>query len=138
MLLIDCLLLALDAHMLSTRIWARAQGARSCSRSCCTGQGQLLEQLLGPGPISMMAEHTDFKGKQEAINRQYITSNLAYYMAYLLHICKKMSKSKKRAKSPMPKWVLNAIVAPNPTQYTKSGEHNVKTTQNRDWSEIGP
>ena len=44
---------------------------------------------------------------------------------------------KKVMKSTCHKCVLNAMTAPNPTQYTKFGKYLEKHT-NRDWSEICP
>ena len=71
MLPIDCLLLALDAHMLSHHGYGpgpgpEAQGAAQAA--AVTGKASSLNSSLGfgpgPGPMSMMAEHICIKRKQ--------------------------------------------------------------------------
>ena len=47
----------------------------------------------GPGHISIMAEHTCVKGNQQAIDTQYVTGNLTYYMSYSQNISKEESRS---------------------------------------------
>ena len=62
---IECLLFALDAHMLSHHGYARGRGPRAPKRAwgpAAVGT-PFLGPWLGPGPISVMAEHMGIKGR---------------------------------------------------------------------------
>ena len=59
------------------------------------GSAPFLGPGHGPGPISIMAEHMRIKANQQAINKQYVTGSLAYYMYYSYNIFKKKSKHQK-------------------------------------------
>ena len=64
-LIIDCLLIALDAHMFSHNGYGpgtRAQGPKAAVPQ--VPAQQLLDLGPGPGPISIMAEHMDIKGNR--------------------------------------------------------------------------
>ena len=73
----DCLLVALDAHMFSH------DGCGPGTKDQGLGARSFWALGLGPGPISIGTEHICIKGNHQAINRQHITGNLAYYMRYL-------------------------------------------------------
>ena len=62
---IDCLLLALDAHMLSHHGYGPGPGPKAQGAAVPGKASSLSSSLgLGPRPISMMAEHMGIKGKQ--------------------------------------------------------------------------
>ena len=72
--LIDCLLIALDAHMFSHRGYG--PGRKAVSRDLADPTPWALR--CGPGPISTLADHMWIKGNQLAINKQYIIGNTEY------------------------------------------------------------
>ena len=87
---IDCLMIALDAHMFSHTGYGpgnRAPGPRpgpiSIMAEHILGDRSFWALGPGPGPISIRAEHMCVKGNQQAFNRQYIAGNLAYHMSCL-------------------------------------------------------
>ena len=80
----DCQLIGLDAHMFSHDGY---------------GPGTTL-QGLGPGPMSIMAEHYALR----AISMRSIgnTGNLAYYMSYSYHQCRLRLRLRPRLRLGLP------------------------------------
>ena len=83
---IDCQMLALNAHMPSHHAYGHGPKAQGAAQAA--GLARYSSSLsswalgIGPGPISIIAEHMGIKGNRKAIDMQYMTGNLALAFAF--------------------------------------------------------
>ena len=80
----DCLLIALDAHMLTHNRYGRGPGPERAQFPTLWWR-PFWAQGPGPGPYPLWLNIW----ASRAINKQYMTGNLAYYMSYLQHMFQK-------------------------------------------------